>query len=298
MNMQPTFFVLGFQKAATSTLHQILKSSNQISLPINKETHFFSDENIMSRGYDWYEKQFHTDRKYKLKGEVDPSYIYFPNSIKNIKKIINNLKFILILRKPIDRAYSHYKMSFNRGYDKETFNKALSLEKKRLSDNNIFNIKNFSYMDRGNYFSQISKFEKVFSESKFLYLDFDDLLHIDSRKKMILSIYKFLEIHVDESLISLDFHFNKKKKIKYKFIQNILYKDNIVKKYFSNFFKNEILKNRLKNFILSLNTYDDVSTFNNLDYTKLSDEVINWNNKEVMKLECVLEKDLKKWIIQ
>mgnify|MGYP006111717195 FL=1 len=43
--------------------------------------------------------------------------------------------------------------------------------------------------------------------------------------------------------------------------------------------------------------YDDVRDFNDLDYKKLSDEVINWNNSEVMKLEGFLEKDLKKWII-
>ena len=297
MNMQPSFFIIGFQKSATSTLHQILKSSNQISLPINKETHFFSDKNIMRRGYDWYEKQFYVHSKHKLMGEVDPSYIYFPNSSKNIKKMINNPNFILILRKPIDRAYSHYKMSFNRGHDKETFYKALSLEKMRLSNNNIFNIKNFSYMDRGNYFLQINRFKKVFSKSKFLYLDFDNFLDNNSRNKMILSIYEFLDINVDESLINLDFHYNKKKKVKYKFIQNILYKDNIFKKYFSIFFKNEILKNRIKNSILTFNTYDDVRDFNDLDYKKLSDEVINWNNSEVMKLEGFLEKDLKKWII-
>ena len=46
INFKPDFFVVGFQKSATSTLHNIFKESNLISLPLYKETHFFSQKEI------------------------------------------------------------------------------------------------------------------------------------------------------------------------------------------------------------------------------------------------------------
>ena len=179
MSNLPNFFIIGFQKCATSSLHHILKSSKQVSLPIYKETHFFSDDIIFKKGINWYRKQFDINKNYKISGEVDPSYIYIDKAAIRIKKFINNPKFILILRKPIDRAYSHYKMSCRRGYEKKTFEEAMMIETERLSSKNKFKINNFSYKDRGNYSKQIKKIKEIFNDSSFLYLDFDFLTDIN-----------------------------------------------------------------------------------------------------------------------
>ena len=87
----PDFFVVGAQKSGTTTIHDLLKQNNQISLPEYKETHFFSRD--FSKGINWYLKQF-IENEYKIRGEVDPSYMFFPNVYKNIKASITNPKFI------------------------------------------------------------------------------------------------------------------------------------------------------------------------------------------------------------
>ena len=48
---------------------------------------------------------------------------YIPQRIYNALR--ENIKFMFMLRNPIDRAYSHYWMSYKRGYEKETFEKAI-----------------------------------------------------------------------------------------------------------------------------------------------------------------------------
>ena len=171
----PSFFIIGVQKSATSFIHSILSQDKNISLPYRKETHFFSINN--KKGLNWYLKMFKSN-EYNIRGEVDPSYIFYPNSLLNMKNLIKNPKIIILFRKPIDRAFSHYLMSRKRNYEKLSFNKALLEEEKRLfEDSNLFSFSHHSYMKRGSYSKQIDKCKKVFPNSKYLYIKFDDLLN-------------------------------------------------------------------------------------------------------------------------
>ena len=147
-NKLPDFFMLGVQKAATSTFHKILNQDSDFSLPYKKETHFFSEN--FNQNLNWYLNQYN-NRTYKIRGEIDPSYIYYKKTPQNIKKYITDPKFIIIFRKPIDRAYSHYLMSKSRGYENETFNNALDLENKRLENGSKFSFSHHSYLSRGLY---------------------------------------------------------------------------------------------------------------------------------------------------
>ena len=297
ISFKPDFFVVGFQKSATSTIHDILKKSNLISLPLVKETHFFSQKEIFDKSLSWYKNQFSFNENHKLIGEVDPSYAYFPTSVINIKKISDNPKFIFILRKPIDRAFSHYKMSVLRGYEKKEFNEAIILENDRLKKNSNFNKLNFSYLDRGNYVNQITRFQENFKESEFIFLDFDHFYDFDKRRKMILALFDFLKLKIDDSLLNINFHSNKSKKVRFKFVQKLLFGDNFLRNFLSNFIKSKNFKFMIKKVIQKYNLTDDFNKNKSLDYSNISKEIIDWNNKEVLKLEKLLKLNLKKWII-
>ena len=52
----PTFFIIGVQKSATSTIHEILSQDKRISLPYRKETHYFSTN--FNKNINWYLKMF------------------------------------------------------------------------------------------------------------------------------------------------------------------------------------------------------------------------------------------------
>ena len=101
----PDFYVLGFQRCATSSLNDLFVKSNVISTPTIKETHFFSNDALYKKDINWYKKQFIYKKNHNLIGEVDPSYIVEDNSLLRLKT--NNpkcRKFIFILRKPLERS--------------------------------------------------------------------------------------------------------------------------------------------------------------------------------------------------
>ena len=163
IKINPSFFIIGTQKGGTSTLHGWLKQHSEICLPNLKETHYYSFDEYYKKGIGWYHKWFRPTDETKLFGEVDPSYMYFPQSVERIKKHHANPKFIFILRRPIERAYSHFQMSCQRGHENESFFEALEEEDKRLdNDQKIYSLLNHSYLTRGNYCKQIKhSFQKT-----------------------------------------------------------------------------------------------------------------------------------------
>ena len=93
----PDFFIVGAQKCGTSTVHNWLNQDSRINLRTYKETHFFSTHysNVMN----WYFKQFphFYNGKYILRGEVAPSYMFFPKVFERImQKYLLQNPFIII----------------------------------------------------------------------------------------------------------------------------------------------------------------------------------------------------------
>ena len=108
----PTFLGIGVPKAGTTWLYEVLDSHPQIWVPEHeREVHFFN-RYYEDRGLDWYGKFFpgQEHSPYEAVGEVTPHYFYCEEErIADIKSTIPSIqKFILILRNPIDRLYSHY----------------------------------------------------------------------------------------------------------------------------------------------------------------------------------------------
>ena len=132
----PEFFIVGAQKSASTTIHNWLMQNDEVNLPLVKETHFFSDINMYKNGIDWYLKKFENNTK--IKAEIDPSYLYIEESIDRMKEIYKSKqpKFIISLRSPIQRAYSHFLMSKYKGYENLSFLDAIKAEKYRITDSN------------------------------------------------------------------------------------------------------------------------------------------------------------------
>jgi len=294
----PTFFVAGSQKSGTTTIHNLLNQNTQISLPEYKETHFFSRD--YNKGINWYLKQF-IENKYKIRGEVDPSYMFFPNVYKNIKESIRNPKFIFIFRKPLDRSYSHYIMSSSRGYEPLTFFEAIELEKDRIdNDKNLFSFSNHSYLLRSEYSNQILEFLKYFKDIKPLFLKFDDLLELEKRKKVYTQICQFLDIEILEEM---DFTITSNKASTYrnKFLRNNLYNDTYLRRVMKRIFFSKKVRNKIRNKLYTMNSKamnrDDLKKEKEEIFSQLPEKYISWNNKEVRKIQKITNLDLEDWII-
>ena len=285
------FFILGAQKSGTSTLHEVLNSNSKVVLPENKETHYFSFDAKYKLGYNWYKSQFSNNGK--IYGEVDPSYLYINKSANRIKEINSKPKFIIILRKPIERSFSHYLMSKNRGYENLSFKEAIVEENNRLESANFFDIINFSYLDRSNYSKQILLYKKIFPESDFLYLKFDDFFVHNKTTEMYKRVFSFLGLDYESEIKEI--HINRSYSPKIKFINNLLYNNIFIKIIGKILVPKNNYRFKIKKYISELNRSN--KELPKLNISELSNDIIQWNNNEVNKLNKITKLELENWII-
>lgn len=200
--MLPNFICPGAQKSAITTLYDLLRQHPDVYLPDVKELHFFDNEENYSKGISWYEKEFFSEVKgEKVIGDITPIYMYLDYIPQRIYNALGeNIKFIFMLRNPIDRAYSHYWMSYRRGYEKESFEKAIELEKDRIRIGNFEKI-NFSYVERGFYSNQIKRYIKYFPKKNMKFIIFEDF--IKNIPQIMKEIFSFLEI---EPICSINYN--------------------------------------------------------------------------------------------
>jgi len=122
----PRFVIIGAQKAATTWLWDMLDQHPGTSLPAQKEIHYFGSSELYARGDDWYYSHFRGLDPDKLIGEASTSYFYdrvpyffntssqieFDKSLPPIPELISEkfpeMKFIVMLRDPVQRAVSAY----------------------------------------------------------------------------------------------------------------------------------------------------------------------------------------------
>ena len=130
----PNYMFLGAAKSATTTYYDILKNHNEVFVPKFKEPHFFNFDNNFYKGIDWYSQTYFGN----VSGEkaiIDftPTYLYSNLCAERIFNCLGpKMKFVVILRNPVDRAYSHYNHSVRDGHEEKSFIDAINLEAKRI----------------------------------------------------------------------------------------------------------------------------------------------------------------------
>ena len=165
----PNFLCIGAQKSGTTLLYSLVRQINDIYLPSVKELHYFDDDIAYAQGLQWYQDTYFSESSHYIRrGEITPSYMYIQKSAERIYNDLGkDVKFIVILRNPIERAYSHYVMKYQTKEEIHSFNDALILESSRSKD------KRFAYVKRGLYAEQIEHYFKFFDRKNFLFLEFD-----------------------------------------------------------------------------------------------------------------------------
>lgn len=162
----PDFIILGAQRAGTTSLFRYLAAHPRVAAPRRKELHFFS--HFYDRGIDWYRAQFPSDRSERpVTGEATPYYLFHPHAPARIARDALRAKLIVLLRNPIDRAYSHYQHEVRRGDETLSFEEAIALEPARLRGEEdrmladphyrSFAHQHHSYLARGHYAVQLKR---------------------------------------------------------------------------------------------------------------------------------------------
>ena len=103
--------IIGAQKCGTSSAVKVLNKHPDIFMYTDNrvsEVHFF--DRHYKKGYDWYEKNFPLHKNFKYIGESTPKYMCSEQIMKRIYNYNNNMKLLIFLREPIQRAYSQWNM--------------------------------------------------------------------------------------------------------------------------------------------------------------------------------------------
>jgi len=128
----PNYLIIGAAKCGTGSLYRYLIQHPEIKPALTKEVRFF--DKYYDKGTNWYRVSFPFKnflRRNYVTGEATPRYLDHPHAPKRVKEVIPNAKFIILLRNPIDRAYSMYNMRVGRKRENLSFEEAINQEKKR-----------------------------------------------------------------------------------------------------------------------------------------------------------------------
>lgn len=112
-NWHPSFIVIGAVKAATTWIQMRLQDNPEVYLP-NPEPHYFSTG--FEQGEEYY-RSFFIDRPAEacVIGEKSADYLAHPLAAQRMAAMLPDLRLVVQLRAPVERAYSHYKMLYRRG---------------------------------------------------------------------------------------------------------------------------------------------------------------------------------------
>jgi hypothetical protein len=188
----PDFAIIGAQKCGTTFLYQLLVQHPHIKPAFAKEVHFF-DLNFR-KGGNWYRSHFplqmRSSRKY-ITGESSPYYLFHPHAPRRASAVVPHAKLIVLLRNPVDRAYSHYQHQVKRvkGERRETltFEEAIEAEERILPGEVSKMLQNEhyeslshrtrSYLRRGIYIDQLLVWSSYFQREQMLILKSEDLFN-------------------------------------------------------------------------------------------------------------------------
>jgi len=195
----PNFMCIGAAKSGTTSLYDILRQHSDVYIPDFKEPHFFDVPDNYIKGVEWYSKAYYKRVKNeKCIGDFTPTYFFDKEAPKRIYSDLGrDVKFIIILRNPVDRAYSQYLHMKRDRFELLSFKEALSYESEMLNEANkkqdyLSKIR-FSYVQQGLYAQMLSEYFKYFPKENFLILNFEQEF-VEQRKESIKNILLFLNI--------------------------------------------------------------------------------------------------------
>jgi Sulfotransferase domain len=174
--MTPEFMLVGSHRCGTTSLFKALASHPQIQRPpVNKGTDYYSLHSYRSRA--WYLGHFPIEPVGRSRAgawgppvafEACTYYMFHPFALEKIRRDLPSTKLVIVLRDPVERAFSAYKHEIGRGFEWETdFERALDLEGDRLigevdrmrSDPTYesFAHRHHAYVRRGEYAGQLAR---------------------------------------------------------------------------------------------------------------------------------------------
>lgn len=306
----PNFFIVGAAKAGTTSLYEYLSHHPEVYFSNIKEPHFFDTDTIdhdMEYETDYidfesalkkklhslrvkdtqhYHQLFNNVTTQKAIGEATVSYLYSKISADSIHETVPEAKIIIILRNPVERAFSHYLMDVRSQWTNKPFlNAAID------SLNDAEEDWACQYIRLGLYHEQVKRYFDIFPKSQIKVLLFDNLK--TDTNSVIQDIFEFLEIQPDIACIDHNKKYNKAQLPKYTWVNGLFRGINAMKKVgifikIMNMIPEKITK-RLKSLLMSSDTLPRLSSNDR-------EALLPYFSDDIKKLSTLINRDLSHWL--
>jgi len=310
---KPNFFLVGAMKAATTSVATALdKHPDVFNCPIKEPNFFCTDINQLDfqQNYlnsmivdpdDFVEKNIlfpvhaaHVKKKKTYShlfesatgkvaiGEFSTSYLYSTEASKNIHEACPNSKIIIILRNPIERAFSEYLMNVRIGKETRSFSEAVEYEV--FNSNLRWGQKPGLYVEAGLYYEQVKRYLDLFRSDQVLILLHEDLCN--DFAKIMTQICNHIGVEpISEVLKSIKM--NEKKKARFNTVNVFLHKSGI-KKFISRYLPNK--------FICMVKGIYYKSSVDHILSNEEKLMLLKYFNEDICNLSVLISRDLKAWL--
>ena len=195
LRVLPDFVILGAARCGTVSLYYYLCAHPNVLPATGKEVHYF-DWNAW-RGDLWYRSHFPIRRFEQgisytsgtdptlITGDHSPDYLFHPLVPERARRLLPDAKLIVLLRNPVDRAFSHFRKMTEQGLENLSFEAALDAEEARLVSEegtwllprnaSIYHHRHHSYLARGIYVEQLITWHRHYPKEQMLIICGEDM---------------------------------------------------------------------------------------------------------------------------
>jgi len=306
--VMPNFFIIGAAKSGTTSLYYRLKQHAQIYMTPTKETNFFAFEgeslnftgvkvNESTKSYQKeiitdiysYRQQFNNINQEVAIGESCPSYLYIPKAAKNIKHYTPQAKIIVILRDPIDRAYSNFLHNIReRSEYYDDFLQAIDAESWRIANGWWWG---FHYVQTSLYYEQLKRYFEIFDRSQIKIILFSQLKN--NYKSLVSDLYQFLEV---DDVISIETPSNSKKYNSTgiptnRLLDNLIKDTSPVKTIYQLLIPSKTIRKKITTKVNNLNPLikPDMTL-------EMREKLLPLFQKDILKVQNLIQQDLSAWL--
>jgi len=298
-NKLPNFLIVGAAKCGTSSLHNYLNQHPEVFMPSYnkegmkvKEPRFLIKDLVQYRlhngvwSWEEYKSLFNEVKNEISIGESTVLYLYYyEHAIDNIKKYLGeNVKIIIILRNPTDRAYSAFQHVSRGLKEQNSFEEALKIEKGRMDKESSLTPM-VMYKEMGLYHDMVRAYKENFKNVHIIfYEDFRD-----DTEGEIDKIFKFLGLSLSAYIDFINRHNVGGKRWKNEKIKQVFMKNNLLKSALKKVIPKS-LKKGVRDTLISAST-DKVVPMKENTRIKLNE----FFKDDVKKLSSLLNRDLTHW---
>ncbi|MEB3230035.1 MAG: sulfotransferase [Leptolyngbyaceae bacterium] len=296
----PNFLIIGAMKAGTTSLYRYLKQHPQVFMSPVKEPNFFAlegevldDPRVTVTDLPSYQGLFTGVTDEVAIGEASVRYLYSPKAAARIHHYIPDAKLLVVLRNPVERAFSAYVYQFSRGSDLLTdFGEALAAEPERIAEE--FDCW-WHYRAMGFYHAQLQQYYQYFAPEQIKVCLYEDLCQ--QPQQLITEMFEFLGVDPTFQPAIAQQH-NATRIPKNRLIHNFLTKPHPIKEIFKPFLQSD-LRYKIVKGLRQRNLADPAKVdpaFKPTLSPTVRHALIDDYREDILRLQTLLGRDLSAWL--